>query len=75
MEIEYFCPGCKKFVKTFRTVTGALALPGFPGAAGEMPVKVCDKCDTPVLEFTKPKSNKTKTNKKSNKSKKTKKDL
>lgn len=50
---EYFCPTCKKFVKEIRSEFGAKIMPTWNASAGELPVFVCDKCETPVMELTK----------------------
>lgn len=53
MEKEYFCPSCKKFVRNIRSEFGTKIMPSWISSAGELPVFVCDECDTPVMEFTK----------------------
>lgn len=52
-DTEYFCPNCKKFVKEIRSEFGSKVMPGFNFPGGELPAFVCDKCDAPVMEFTK----------------------
>jgi CTP:molybdopterin cytidylyltransferase MocA len=53
---EYFCPTCKKIVKEIRSEFGQLTSPGLAAApVGELPVFICKKCLTPVMELTKSK--------------------
>lgn len=57
-EIEYYCPKCKKFVKNFRVepnfyglntgLTGKRTLPG-----SGMIVKICEKCNSVLMELVK----------------------
>jgi DNA-directed RNA polymerase subunit RPC12/RpoP len=51
---EYFCPTCKKIVKEIKSEFGQLTSPGLAAAPiGELPVFICRKCLTPVVELTK----------------------
>jgi hypothetical protein len=49
-KIEYYCPGCKKFVKRFRIE------PNFYGPG--MIVKICERCNSVLMEFVKEKRKK-----------------
>lgn len=51
---EYFCPTCKKIVDEIKSEFGQLTPPGIAVApVGELPVFICRKCATPVIELTK----------------------
>lgn len=52
---EYFCPSCKKFVKKISSRFGTQVMPDWTTSAGELPVFVCEECETPVMEFVKSK--------------------
>ncbi|MFH8080450.1 MAG: hypothetical protein QXO84_01050 [Candidatus Aenigmatarchaeota archaeon] len=64
-KIEHYCPKCKKFVKKFRIepnfyglntgLTGRRSLPG-----SGMIVKICETCNTVLMEFVKKKKKKKK---------------
>ncbi|MBU5688371.1 MAG: hypothetical protein QW474_00275 [Candidatus Aenigmatarchaeota archaeon] len=57
-EIEYYCPTCKKFVKEFRVEpnfyglnTGLSGKRTLPGSG--MIVKICEKCNSVLIELVK----------------------
>ncbi len=57
-KIEYYCPTCKKFVKRFRVEpnfyglnTGLSGKRTLPGSG--MIVKICEVCDSVLIELVK----------------------